>query len=338
LLMIFFASFLVSKRDVLSLASFVPEDQPAKLAAIADAGSILLPTLTPPAHPPSVTAADLRLAVSALSAKLEGLGAKLPAANPLLALGADLDRLKAGDNATLLAANDALVRFLPIQLDRLRTALAAKPVTLADVPPDLARQWMLPDGRARVQVLPRAAVMDKNGIRRFVDQVEPVMPQATGSAVWIVRSAQTIIRAFAIAAVSAILAIALLLAIALRRPIDVALVMTPLLVSSMLTVLVVRSAGISLNFANIIALPLLLGVGVSFNIYFIMNWRAGAPPRLTSATTRAVVFSALTTGTAFGSLAVSAHPGTASMGTLLLISLGCTLLASLVFVPAALRG
>ena len=92
----------------------------------------------------------------------------------------------------------------------------------------------------------------------------------------------------------------------------------------------------SLNYANIIALPLLLGVGVSFNIYFVMNWRAGAPPRLASATTRAVIFSALTTGTAFGSLAVSAHPGTASMGALLLISLGCTLVGSLVFVPALL--
>jgi predicted RND superfamily exporter protein len=83
-------------------------------------------------------------------------------------------------------------------------------------------------------------------------------------------------------------------------------------------------------------LPLLLGVGVSFNIYFVMNWRAGQAPRLTSATTRAVVFSALTTGTAFGSLAVSAHPGTASMGALLLISLGCTLVATLVFLPALL--
>jgi hypothetical protein len=91
-----------------------------------------------------------------------------------------------------------------------------------------------------------------------------------------------------------------------------------------------------LNFANIIALPLLLGVGVAFNIYFVMNWRAGRHAVLGSATARAIVFSALTTGTAFGSLALSAHPGTASMGKLLLISLGCTLLASLVFVPALL--
>ena len=67
-----------------------------------------------------------------------------------------------------------------------------------------------------------------------------------------------------------------------------------------------------------------------------MNWRAGRTAVLGSATARAIVFSALTTGTAFGSLALSHHPGTASMGELLLISLGCTLLASLVFIPALL--
>jgi uncharacterized protein len=83
-------------------------------------------------------------------------------------------------------------------------------------------------------------------------------------------------------------------------------------------------------------LPLLLGVGVSFNVYFVMNWRAGLTSPLSSATARAILFSALTTGTAFGSLALSRHPGTASMGVLLLISLGCTLIASLVFVPSVL--
>jgi len=77
-------------------------------------------------------------------------------------------------------------------------------------------------------------------------------------------------------------------------------------------------------------------VGVSFNIYFVMNWRAGRREMLASATARAVTFSALTTGTAFGSLALSGHPGTASMGALLLISLGCTLVATLVFVPTLL--
>jgi predicted RND superfamily exporter protein len=124
--------------------------------------------------------------------------------------------------------------------------------------------------------------------------------------------------------------------IALRRPLDVSLVLAPLLLSALMTVVVVVLLPLLLNYANIIALPLLLGVGVSFNIYFVMNWRAGRTSVLGSATARAILFSALTTGTAFGSLALSGHPGTASMGEVLLISLGCTLVASLVFIPALL--
>jgi predicted RND superfamily exporter protein len=127
-----------------------------------------------------------------------------------------------------------------------------------------------------------------------------------------------------------------ILAVAPRRPIDTLLVLASLLLSALLTVIVAVTLPLPLNFANIIALPLLLGVGVSFNVYFVMNWRAGLRAPLSSATARAVLFSALTTATAFGSLALSRHPGTASMGELLLISLGCTLLATFVFVPALL--
>ena len=123
---------------------------------------------------------------------------------------------------------------------------------------------------------------------------------------------------------------------ALRRLFLVGLVLAPLLLSALLTVILVVLIPEPLNFANIIALPLLLGVGVSFNIYFVMNWRAGITGPLASPTARAVLFSALTTGTAFGSLAASHHPGTASMGRLLLISLSCTLVATMLFEPALL--
>jgi predicted RND superfamily exporter protein len=162
------------------------------------------------------------------------------------------------------------------------------------------------------------------------------VPDSSGSAVYILKAADTITGAFQIAAYSAIGAIAVILAIALRRPLDVLLVMTPLAISALLTALLLRLSGMSLNFANIIALPLLLGVGVSFNIYFVMNWRSGMTRFLGTATARAVLFSALTTSTAFGSLALSRHPGTASMGVLLLMSLGCTVTTTLVFVPALL--
>jgi len=92
--------------------------------------------------------------------------------------------------------------------------------------------------------------------------------------------------------------------------------------------------GQPLNFANIIALPLLFGIGVAFHIYFVMSWRAGGSHLLTSSLARGVFFSALATATGFGSLWASKHPGTASMGELLMISLVWTLASALLFQPA----
>ena len=321
---------------VVGLQSFVPLDQPAKLAVIADAAGILAPVLGNDGPPPAVDAGAIRRAATACMAQLLPQTGKLPPEDPLRAIAADLKLMQTAPDAVLLDANTALVRFLPAQLDRLRTVLGAHLVTDADVPPEIRRDYVQPDGAARLQVVPRASVADSTVLRQFVQQVRAKAPDAGGAAVTIVATADTILKAFRRAATGAVAAIFVILLAALRRPLDAALVLAPLLLSSALTVLAMRLGGLSLNYANIIALPLLLGVGVSFNIYFVMNWRAGSAPRLASATTRAVIFSALTTGTAFGSLAVSAHPGTASMGTLLLISLGCTLAGSLVFVPALL--
>ena len=89
-----------------------------------------------------------------------------------------------------------------------------------------------------------------------------------------------------------------------------------------------------LNFANIIALPLLLGVGVAFKIYYIMAWRRGRTALVQSTLTRAVIFSAMTTATAFGSLWLSSHPGTSSMGKLMALALVCTMAAAVLFQPA----
>ena len=320
----------------LSLNSFVPSDQPAKLALIGDAAGILAATLAPRAAPAPVTAEQLRMAISAAEGQIGPALGKLPRDHPLARIAADLRMLAGAPDATLMGMNAALTRFLPEQLDLLRGALSATSVGLADVPAELARQWVLPDGRARVEVLSKPAANGSAGLHAFVRQVQAAAPNAGGAAVTIVATANTIVGAFRDAAIGALVVIALLLGLLLRRALDVALVMAPLLLSALMTVVILAVGHITLNFANIIALPLLLGVGVSFNIYFVMNWRAGMDGFLGSGTARAVIFSALTTGTAFGSLALSHHPGTASMGVLLLISLGCTLLASLVFVPTLL--
>jgi len=322
-----------SVRDI---DSFVPQDQDKKLAVIADARSLLAPTLT--AAPPSapITADQVRLAASVALAQIDPALAKLPKDHPLAEVAADLRRLHDAPDDLAMATNATLTRFLPLQLEHLRAALSAGKVTRADVPADISRDWVLPDGRARLQVLPKAGMRGTGAMAAFAEDVTRVAPGAGGAAVTIVATSATIVHAFKTAAAGAFLAILVILSIMLRRPLDVVLVLAPLVLSALLTLYVAVLFSIPLNFANIIALPLLLGVGVSFNVYFVMNWRAGVSAPLGSATARAVLFSALTTGTAFGSLALSAHPGTASMGVLLLISLGCTLVASLIFVPAVL--
>jgi len=321
---------------VLTLDSFVPKDQAAKLAIIADAASILGPTLAPQAPAAAVTPDEIRLAAKSADEHIEVALPKLPKDHPLVEIAADLKSLQTAPDAVLMATNAALTRFLPNELDQLRTALSAEPVTLASVPEDIARDWRLPDGRARVQVQAKPEFQTSAGLKEFVRDVQTVAPDAGGSAVTIVATSRTIIDAFRDAAIGAVVAITVILFIALRRLLDVGLVLAPLLLSALLTLLVLIALGLPINFANIIALPLLLGVGVSFNIYFVMNWRAGLRAPLGSATARAILFSALTTGTAFGSLALSHHPGTASLGDVLLISLVCTLIASLLFIPALL--
>jgi uncharacterized protein len=323
-------------QDVLSLNTFVPPDQTARLAIIADANNILAATIAPREPAAPVTPDQIRLAAESALAQIEPALPKLAQDHPLAAIADDLRAFAKAPNPVLNTANASLTRFLPQQLDNLRVSLSAKPITLASLPPDLTRDWLLPDGRVRVQVVPTAAARTNAGLRDFVAAVTAVAPNAGGSAVTILATSETITGAFRSAAIGALIAITVILFAMLRRPRDVALVLAPLLLSALLTLLVAVILPLPLNFANIIALPLLLGVGVSFNIYFVMNWRAGRRDPLGSATARAIVFSALTTGSAFGSLALSTHPGTASMGTLLLISLGCTLLASLVFVPALL--
>jgi hopanoid biosynthesis associated RND transporter like protein HpnN len=323
--------------DVLTLSSFVPTDQNAKLALISDAANILGPTLAARSPAARVTPDDLRLGLKAALSQIDKALPKLPSGHPLAAIAADLKALENAPDAVLTAADSALTRFLPPQIDHLRRALQAKPVTIGDVPEEISRDWKLPDGRARIQVLSKPAARDSAGLHDFVAEVQSVAPDAGGSAVGIIQTSATIIGAFRAAAIGALAAIAVILFAVLRRPLDVALVMAPLLLSALMTAILAVVLPLPLNFANIIALPLLLGVGVSFNIYFVMNWRAGGSEFLGSATARAIIFSAFTTGTAFGSLALSRHPGTASMGELLLLSLGCTLVTTLTFVPTLLR-
>ena len=147
---------------------------------------------------------------------------------------------------------------------------------------------------------------------------------------------RTISGAFITAGLLSLAAICVLLIAALRSVKETLFTLAPIVLSGFLTLATCVVIGQPINFANIIAFPLLFGVGVAFHIYFVMAWRAGTGDLLQSSLARAVFFSAMTTGMAFGSLIFSSHPGTASMGKILMISLVWTLITALLFEPALL--
>jgi hopanoid biosynthesis associated RND transporter like protein HpnN len=321
---------------VTTLNFFVPQDQKRKLAAIAVARDKLAPSFKPEAaqQPPTdeenVTA--LNEVVTALNEAAEK-HASGPGALAAKRLAASLDKLAKATPQVRARVEAAFTRPLKTALDDLKDLMRAHTVTLAEIPHDIVELWRTADGRARVEALPKGDPNDNETLRNFARAVLAMEPNATGGPISILESGHTIVRAFFEAGAWALISIAILLWIVLKRFGDVLLTLVPLLLAGIVTLELCVVIGLPLNFANIIALPLLLGVGVAFKIYYIMAWRAGQTDLLQSSLTRAVYYSALTTATAFGSLWLSSHPGTSSMGKLLALSLLTTLAAAVLFQP-----
>ncbi|HTP98859.1 MAG TPA: MMPL family transporter [Casimicrobiaceae bacterium] len=322
-----------------TLASFVPEQQDEKLALIEDAALLLDPVLNPERSPGPLSDRDTAAALERAAKAMRGLASAQPATATSAAaarLGASLEALANGDAALRDRAAAVMMPGLATTLAQLRAAMQARRITLSDVPQDVKGDWVAADGRARIEVFPKGDSNDNETLRRFVTAVRRVVPGATGAPVSIQESGSTISRAFVEAGAWALVAIVVLLAVVLRSMRDVLLTLAPLALSGLVTLGLCAALGVALNFENVIALPLLAGIGVAFNIYFVMASRGGVRDLLQSSLARAVIYSALTTGTAFGSLWLSSHPGTASMGMLLSLSLACTLACTLIFLPALL--
>ena len=321
-----------------TLESFVPKDQDEKLAIIDDANFFFANTLNPDPVNLAPTPAQTLEAINKTAADLTTTTGDLdtPAAAQARRLASALTALAKASPATREEAEQVLVTPLMTTLRQVRDLLSAQHVTIDTLPPALKSAWVAPDGEVRIEARPSGDGNDNAVLHRFVDAVREVAPEASGAPVFIVEAAATIIKAFFQAAVLSLLSIALILFVALRRWQDVALTLVPLLVAIIVTLEMCVAIGLKLNFANIIALPLLLGVGVAFKIYYVMAWRAGEHNFLQSSLTRAVFFSACTTATAFGSLWFSHHPGTSSMGKLMALSLVTTLSAAVLFQPALL--
>ena len=320
---------------VVTLSTFIPDHQQQKLPLVQNTAKTLDPALNPPSvNPPPTDAENVAIINSTVNAlnRLAG-SAPGPGAAAAKRLAADMTALANADQATRQRAEMAFVQPLRTALNDLRNLLKAREVTRDDLPPELISQWMTPDEQARLEIAPSGNADNNATLRTFAHAVQSVAPNATEGPISILEARRTIITAFLEAGAYALLSIAVLLWITLRRVGDVLLTLIPLLVAGVVTLEICVAIDLPLNFANIIALPLLLGVGVAFKIYYIMAWREGQTKLLQSVLTRAVTFSACTTATAFGSLYFSSDPGTSSMGKLLALSLLTTMTAAALFQP-----
>ena len=321
---------------VTTLSSLVPTNQDQKLAAIAQAKRVLGPGLDPgraldaPSDEDDVAAIKRTAAAFAQTAHgVSGAGADQARRFAELA-----DRLADAAPAVRQRADAVLIPPLKTTVQTIRDSLDATHVTIDTLPTALKALYMGSNGQARVEAAPRGDPNDNANMIRFAQQIQSVAPTATGQPVSIQEAGKTVKLAFIEAGAIALASIFVILWIVLRRVGDVLLTLVPLLLAGVVTLEITVLIDMPLNFANIIALPLLLGLGVAFKIYFVLAWRAGTKKLLQSSLTRAVFWSALTTATAFGSLWASKHPGTSSMGKLMALSLVCTLAAAILFQPA----
>lgn len=334
-------------KMVVTLFNFVPENQTEKLGILSDIRLFMPPGLGHAAirkvsYQQDLNAMDvfdkrLKHAIASYSEKESA---------PLRGLHDSIQRFKmllkdpVKGNKAFEELEDGLLSNLPFLLRRLDKSLQASPVNVASLPKDLVSQYLSSDGRYRVQVFPRENIMDRSALARFVKSVQAVSPDATDAPVSMSESGMAIVSSFMEATLYAFIAITIYLLIELRKVLITFLILTPLILVTLMTGAASVLLGVPLNFANVIVVPLLLGIGVHSGIIFVVRYQCEPPSggnMLKTSNARAALFSNLATMVSTGSLCFSSHRGISSIGILLTLCLGFLILSTLVLLPALLN-
>jgi hypothetical protein len=336
---------------VVSLAALVPDQQEAKLAELAALREVMDP-VKPVPYQENLALMELptvfenfRGRVAKLKTALEA--AKAPEAKPVGAFLATLDSFFASlekekdKNAVgmLREFQGGMFAELPDKLKMMKESLEAAPVGQADVPAQLRQRFVGKSGKLLLQVAPKKEIFEREPLEEFVTQVKGVVPNATGEPVMVYESLTVLRDSYLRAFGYAFIGIAVILLINFKS-IRFALIGTlPLAAGLLLMVGGMWLAGISFNSANIIVLPLILGVGIDSAIYIINRYRQGnetpAQVAVSSAGT-GVFLNALTILFSFGALMVAHHQGVFSIGAVMSLGMVASVAVFMVFLPALL--
>jgi len=322
---------------------YVAGDQEDKLLMIEDAAFFLESILNPPPPVPPPTDLELQESVDALRRVISDLPpgmASDSSGQSARRLGEVLDRLaREPDPIAASRALEALViNDLEERIEWIGRAVTVDGVEFEDLPRELRRRSIAPDGRARVAALPTEDVRDPVALARFVAAVGSVASHATGRPAVEAGIGEVVVLTFRIAIGISLCVVFTLLVLTLKSFRDAIFVLLPITLAALMTTATSVLIDMPFNMTNVVVIPLIMGLGIDNGIHVFMRFRSGASleEMMISSTPRAVLLSALTTLAAFGSLAVSGHPGMHSIGVLLSFSVIYLVFCTLVVLPAML--
>ena len=322
---------------------YLPQDQDTKLMMLEDAQDFMWPVLrhVERASPPSQVARreSLRNLADALGTLTPERGsADMKSATDHLRRVLERLLLEERDRGVLETLEDLVLSDLDDQLDWLRRVLAPNAATFAELPRPLRQRLVSQDGKVLLSVLPTEDVRNVDNLKHFVDQVLSVAPSATGRPVVEAGIGVIVVNAFRKALTIAFAVVALVLLVALRDPLESLMVLAPIVLATLLTIATGMAVGLRFNMANVVVIPLVVGLGVDNGIHIVMRYREGGGIMtvLRSSTPRAILLSGLTTLGAFGGLSVSSHGGIHSLGVLLSLAMIYLMLCTLLVLPALL--
>lgn len=224
------------------------------------------------------------------------------------------------------------------QLKMMADQVIDRPMTVADVPLQVRQMLVGRTGKFLVRVFPQENIWERAPLEKFVREVQAVAPKATGTPRGLYEFIEILQQGYVKAALWAFLVIVILIFMDFRGAYATLLTVLPLVVGMIWMVGAMALFDIPFNPANIMVLPLIVGIGVAYGIYVVQRYREdGEATFYGKSTGRAVVLSALTTLVAFGSLVIGAHRGIRSLGLVMMIGISACLVAGMVLLPALLE-
>jgi len=337
-----------------SITKYLGGDQSEKLKLVREIKAELAPITFDPPDPRPLDIPELSQTLYSLYGYLGAADDEVRKDEPALAKQLESLRAAVGDlRKQMLRGNPVKVQTNSLKLAAYQQALfqdvretfeamkhqdSDSPLRVADLPQALRDRFVGVTGKYLLMVYPKKDVWKRENQKEFIDQVQSVYPNVTGTPVQLYYYTDLLKRSYEEAARYSLAAIVLLVWFHFRSPLCVALALVPVGVGFIWLGGLMGLFDVQLNPANIMTLPLVIGIGVTNGIHILNRYAEEQTANILARSTgKAVLVSGLTAIAGFGSLILAKHQGIQSLGYVMSCGLATCMIAGLTFLPALLN-